>query len=159
MTDATIRPATDVDLPALGKLGAALVAQHVAFDARRFIAPDDAEALYATFLRGQMGHSNSVVLVAERDGAVIGYVFASIEPPSIKELRASAGFIHDVLVDPSSRHGSVGSALVKAAIDRLRDYGADRVMLCTAEHNAGAQRLFTRLGFRRTMVEMTMELE
>jgi RimJ/RimL family protein N-acetyltransferase len=31
-------------------------------------------------------------------------------------------------------------------------------MLWTAEPNAGAQRLFERLGFRRTMVEMTKEL-
>ena len=147
MTAATIRLATDLDLPALGKLGAALIAEHVGFDARRFIAPDHAEAEYATFLHGQMRHPNSVVLVAERDGAVIGYAFASIEPPSMKELRATAGFIHDVLVDASGRRGSVGTALVKAAIDQLRDRGAERVMLWTAEQNAGAQRLFTRLGF------------
>jgi RimJ/RimL family protein N-acetyltransferase len=31
-------------------------------------------------------------------------------------------------------------------------------MLWTAERNAGAQRLFERLGFRRTMIEMTREV-
>jgi hypothetical protein len=32
-----------------------------------------------------------------------------------------------------------------------------RVMLWTAEKNDYAQRLFARLGFRRTMIEMTRE--
>jgi RimJ/RimL family protein N-acetyltransferase len=33
-----------------------------------------------------------------------------------------------------------------------------RVILGTAEKNERAQRLFTKLGFRRTMIEMTREL-
>jgi len=40
----------------------------------------------------------------------------------------------------------------------LRSIGAPRVVLWTAEKNDPAQRLFTRLGFRRTMIEMTREL-
>ena len=32
-------------------------------------------------------------------------------------------------------------------------------MLWTAQKNVPAQRLFDRLGFRRTMIEMTRELE
>jgi hypothetical protein len=31
-------------------------------------------------------------------------------------------------------------------------------VLCTADRNEGAQRLFASLGFRRTMIEMTREL-
>jgi ribosomal protein S18 acetylase RimI-like enzyme len=33
------------------------------------------------------------------------------------------------------------------------------VVLSTAEQNSGAQRLFERMGFRRTMIEMTRELD
>jgi GNAT superfamily N-acetyltransferase len=158
MADDIIRIATEGDLPALGRLGATLVQQHRAFDPRRFIAIDDADASYATFLREQMQHDDAVVLVAERDGAVVGYAFASIEPPSMKELRDTAGFIHDVLVDESARQSSIGTALVNAAVDWLREHGAVRVMLWSAERNASAQRLFLRLGFRPTMVEMTKDL-
>jgi ribosomal protein S18 acetylase RimI-like enzyme len=32
-------------------------------------------------------------------------------------------------------------------------------VLGTAQRNAAAQRLFERLGFRRTMIEMTLDLE
>jgi ribosomal protein S18 acetylase RimI-like enzyme len=40
----------------------------------------------------------------------------------------------------------------------LKARGAPRVVLSTAERNA-AQHLFDRAGFRRTMIEMTRELD
>jgi GNAT superfamily N-acetyltransferase len=98
------------------------------------------------------------VLVAERSGNVIGYVYAGMEPQSWKELRETAGFIHDVVVVPEAQRTGVASALVEAASEWLRSIGAPRVMLWTAEKNDSAQRLFGRLGFRRTMIEMTREL-
>jgi ribosomal protein S18 acetylase RimI-like enzyme len=52
----------------------------------------------------------------------------------------------------------VATALMEAAIEWLRGRGAPRVVLGTAERNAAAQRLFEKLGFRRTMIEMTREL-
>jgi GNAT superfamily N-acetyltransferase len=52
----------------------------------------------------------------------------------------------------------VATALVEAAVEWLRARGAPRVLLWTADANPGAQRLFARLGFRRTMIEMTREL-
>ena len=91
-------------------------------------------------------------------GRIVGYVYAGLEPMSWKELRGPAGFIHDVMVEGGEQGAGVGSALIDAAIAWLRERGAPRVMLWTAERNDGAQRLFQRLGFRRTMIEMTREL-
>jgi RimJ/RimL family protein N-acetyltransferase len=47
---------------------------------------------------------------------------------------------------------------VEAVCTRLREMGAPRVVLMSAAPNVAAQRLFARLGFRPTMVEMTREL-
>jgi RimJ/RimL family protein N-acetyltransferase len=47
---------------------------------------------------------------------------------------------------------------MEAAIDWLRERGAPRVILWTATQNEAAQALFQRLGFRKTMTEMTLEL-
>jgi ribosomal protein S18 acetylase RimI-like enzyme len=155
----TVRPATRADLPALGRLGAMLLRLHHGFDSRRFLAPGEApEEGYAWFLGTQIAEPETVVLVAERDGAVVGYVHAGLEPLSWKELRDAAGFIHDVAVDESARHEGVATVLLEAATTWLRERGAPRVLLWTAESNAAAQRLFAKLGFRRTMVEMTREL-
>jgi len=155
----TIRPAVEGDLATLGRLGASLMRVHYGFDSRRFLAPgDNPEAGYAWFLGTQLRESDVVVLVAEQEGPVLGYVYAGLEPLSWKELRGPAGFIHDVVVEEAARHQGVATALIEAAIVWLTEHGAPRVVLWTAEQNAPAQRLFAGQGFRRTMIEMTREL-
>ena len=154
-----IRRATGADLPALGRLGAHLMRTHYAFDPQRFLPPgDDPESGYSWFLDTQLNEHDAVVFVAEREATVVGYVYAGLEPLSWKELRGPAGFIHDIVVDEPARSSGVARELLSAAIAWLREKGAPRVMLWTATDNARAQHLFDRAGFRRTMVEMTLEL-
>lgn len=154
-----IRRATRADLPALGRLGALLMRTHYGFDPDRFMAPgSDPESGYSSFLATQVVDEDVVVFVAERGNAVIGYVYAGLEPRSWKELREPAGFVHDVAVLQHDRRAGVARALVDAALGWLRERGAPRVMLWTAEQNHAAQRMFHLLGFRRTMIEMTKEL-
>jgi GNAT superfamily N-acetyltransferase len=97
------------------------------------------------------------IFVAERGTAVIGYVYAGVEPQSWKELRDVAGFVHDVVVDREARGSGVGTRLIETAASWLATRGVARVMLWTADKNEEAQRLFEHLGFRRTMIEMTRE--
>lgn len=159
MQDFIVRQAKRADLPALGRLGAELVTTHYAFDKQRFMAPvDRLEEGYAWFLGTQMKETDAVIFVAERAGMIVGYVYAQVEPQNWKELRDEAGFIHDVVVNDSDRHSGIGAALMEAAIAWFRERGVPRVILWTAYPNSGAQRLFERLGFRRTMIEMTREL-
>lgn len=154
-----IRRATSDDLPALGRLGAMLLRAHHGFDAQRFMAPShDPERGYAWFLGTQLDEADVVVLVAEAEDEVVGYVYAGLEPQSWKELREAAGFVHDVAVADAARQQGVASALLAAAESWLRERGAPRVLLWTAQQNTAAQRLFERAGFRRTMIEMTKEL-
>lgn len=156
---AIVRPAARADLPALGRLGATLLRRHYEFDSQRFLTPpDDPEAGYAWFLGTQMRDPDACVFVAEDDGQVVGYVYAGLEPMSWKELRDAAGFIHDVVVADTHRGQGLGGDLMVRASDWLRERGAPRVLLWTAARNAAAQRLFLRLGFRPTMIEMTREL-
>jgi ribosomal protein S18 acetylase RimI-like enzyme len=157
--DVRIRPATEADVPALGRLGASLLRLHYSFDQQRFIAPrDNVEEGYGWFLGSQLRDEEAVVFVADRAGDVIGYVYAGLEPHSWKELRDAAGFIHDIIVNDASRGAGVGRALIEAATAWLKAHGAPRVILWTAERNRAAQRLFEQAGFRRTMIEMTREL-
>jgi len=62
------------------------------------------------------------------------------------------------VVDPAHRGRGIGRLLLDATLAALKARGAPRVVLSTAEQNEAAQRLFTRAGFRRTMIEMTREL-
>jgi ribosomal protein S18 acetylase RimI-like enzyme len=159
MDQIIIRPAAKSDLPALGRLGALLLRTHYEFDQQRFMAPGSSpDQGYAWFLGTQLSRRDVAVFVAEDGGNVVGYVYAGIEPQSWKELRDRAGFIHDVVVDESKRRRGIAKSLLSAALEWLQKQGVPRVVLWTAEQNVSAQRLFTKLGFRRTMIEMTREL-
>jgi GNAT superfamily N-acetyltransferase len=154
-----VRPATRDDLEALGRMGALLMRTHYAFDSHRFLAPGgDAEQGYAWFLETQLNDRDAVVLIAEHDGIVAGYVYAGLEPLSWKELRGPAGFIHDIVVEESARGEGLARELLNAAVQWLRERGAPRVMLWTAAQNVRAQHVFQSAGFRTTMHEMTLDL-
>jgi ribosomal protein S18 acetylase RimI-like enzyme len=156
----TIRRAERRDLPALGRLGAMLMRTHYAFDPQRFLpAGESAESGYAWFLGNENDSPESAVFVADEDGEIAGYVYVALEPLSWKELRGPAGFIHDVAVREESRGGGIAKQLLAAGIAWLREQRAPRVILWSAAPNEAAQRLFRSLGFRDTMVEMTLELQ
>lgn len=157
--DIVIRRARETDLPALGRLGALLIRTHHAFDRDRFMSPaGDPEAGYAWFLGTQLHDEDVAILVAEQGSDIAGYVYAAVEPRSWKELRDEAGFVHDVVVDERFRRAGVATALVEAVAAWFGSRRVPRIVLWTAERNDAAQRLFARLGFRRTMIEMTREL-
>jgi ribosomal protein S18 acetylase RimI-like enzyme len=155
----TVRHATRADLAEMGRLGAMLVRTHHEFDSQRFIPATPAtERGYASFLGGQLEDPEAVLLVAEGEGRVIGYTYASIEDWDYMALRGPAGVLHDLVVDLTSRGSGVGGALLEATLAELRERGAPRVVLSTASGNNAARGLFEKAGFRTTMVEMTREL-
>ncbi|HEY7007109.1 MAG TPA: GNAT family N-acetyltransferase [Sphingomicrobium sp.] len=157
--EVTVRPATPDDEEAMGRLGAMLVEEHHEFDPQRFIAPVPGLAeRYGQFLVSQASRPEMVVLVAERAGEMVGYAFGGMEGNDYMALRGPAGVLYDLVVDPGHRRQGIGSRLMAAALDALGRLGAPRVLLFTADRNHGAQALFDRFGFRRTMIEMTREL-
>jgi ribosomal protein S18 acetylase RimI-like enzyme len=159
-TRTVVRPATSADLPRLGRLGALLVETHHDFDALRFLAARNrTPADYAAFLVGQLEDPDVAVLVADDHGDVIGYAYAAVEGYDYMSLRGPAGVLHDIVVDPAYRRRGVGRVLLQAVLSFLTTRGAPRVVLETAERNVAGQRLFESVGFRRTMIEMTRELD
>jgi len=140
-------------------MGAALMRIHHGFNERRFMSPgENPEEGYGAFLAGQLENPDMLVLVAERTDHIVGYVWAAIEPESYKELRAQAGYIHDILVTDDARGGGAGARLIDAAVDWLQAQGMPRVLLWTAAPNGRARKLFEAHGFSATMIEMTREL-
>lgn len=155
-----IRAATSADLPRLGRLGALLVAEHHAFDAKRFLPMRDRmPADYAGFLLKQLRDADAIVLVADVHGDVIGYAYATVEGYDYMALRGPAGVLQDIIVDPEYRDRGVGKLLLESALAALAGRGVPRIVLSTAAQNQPAQRLFGRARFRPTMIEMTREVE
>lgn len=159
-SETIVRRATPADLQRIGRLGALLIEEHYEFDPKRFLAarPGTPEG-YASFINTQLEDPDKTILVADDNGEVVGYAFAAVEGYDYMALRGPAGVLHDIIVDPGHRGRGVGRLLLDAALAFFRSRNVPRVVLWTAERNEAAQRLFASIGFRRTMIEMTLELE
>ena len=158
MQDAlVIRPALRNELPAVAALAAKLVHLHHAFDGARFFVPERVEEGYAWWFGKELDRPEVVLLVAARGERVVGYAYGRLEERDWNQLLDACGALHDLWVEDDERRAGVAATLVEATVAALREKGAPRVVLHAAAENAAAQALFARLGFRRTMVEMTRE--
>ncbi len=154
-----IRDMTEADLPAVGTLAGRLVRAHHEYDPLRFMKPVDPERGYRGWFKTQIGLDEVILLVAADDDlGVVGYVYARMEPRSYDELRDACTKLHDIFVDDRARRRGVGEALLRETFERAQRKGAPRVILITASQNEAAHRLFQRVGFRTTMLEMTAEV-
>ena len=80
-------------------------------------------------------------LVAEREGAVVGYVIAHHALDEAEILNLGVG--------PEQQRQGIGHALVHEMIVHLRALGVAKVFLEVRESNTIAQRLYQALGFAR----------
>ncbi|WP_297884372.1 ribosomal protein S18-alanine N-acetyltransferase [uncultured Halorubrum sp.] len=82
-------------------------------------------------------------LVAERDGAVAGFVVADRTPNHGRDI----GHVKDLAVHPEARGEGIGRALLRSALVRLRATGVAVVRLEVREGNDPARSLYADEGF------------
>ncbi|XXX78097.1 GNAT family N-acetyltransferase [Sorangium sp. So ce134] len=157
----TVRAATRADMPEVARFAAQLVRLHHALDPHRFLCLEVIEPGYERWLTRELENPDATIVVAEQGGAkpaLVGYAYGRREPRDWNSLLDACGALHDIYVAEPARRLGAGAMLLEDVLARLRALGAPRVVLHTATQNAAAQRLFERFGFRRTMIEMTLEL-
>jgi GNAT superfamily N-acetyltransferase len=104
------------------------------------LAEDSEQALDAYIDSGR-------VLVAVEGGEPVGHLqLTDTDDPATAELKNMA------VLDSHQRRG-VGSALVAAAVDLVRDEGRSRLVVATAAADIGNLRFYQRLGFRMLSIE------
>ena len=87
---------------------------------------------------------SSVLFVArEEPGDILGAANVTIYrvPTGVRAI------IEDVIVDASARGRGIGEALVRAALEEARAYGAPAVTLTSNPAREAANRLYQRMGF------------
>ena len=87
-----------------------------------------------------------VLFVESSDGSVAGYVWTALEWVD----KHTSGRIWMTGVMPEYRNLGIGRSIVNAGIKHLLAEGATDVNLEVVEHNAGAVRIYTQMGFTRT---------
>lgn len=129
---------------------------------------EEADVIHRAFAAGPYGHlpkgaerraferdtggraASGVVLVARRDGRVVGTAsvlraatpYARVAVPGEAEIRLLA-------VDPAVQGARLGEALMRAGLEAALAWGADALALDTGTRNLRAQALYERMGFER----------
>ncbi|MFI5316153.1 MAG: GNAT family N-acetyltransferase [Myxococcota bacterium] len=108
-------------------------------------APNLREVLASEIRRGAT-RARCRLLVAERAGARVGFLFAEVEQAGGGEVEP-AGWIHELWVAPDERRSGVASALVAEADAFFAARGVRRVSVRVESANQDALRYWTRRGF------------
>ncbi|WP_229715329.1 GNAT family N-acetyltransferase [Mangrovihabitans endophyticus] len=109
----------------------------------------DDHAYYLDCMAYQDTDSGEVVVAVVGDEPV-GALFArwsDADEPEVIEHLPKVPMLYRVVVRADVRGRKVGTTMVLATMDRLRERGYDRVALGVDQSNAGARRLYERLGF------------
>jgi ribosomal protein S18 acetylase RimI-like enzyme len=144
----TIRRAAEADVPALRRLMQHVQDVHTEAHPEIFLAALDPEPA-AKFFSGLLTNDRNLVLVAEADGNVVGYVWCEEResPDTFYGKAAHTGYIHHISVAPEQRRGGIGKQLIAEALADLKQRGATRIGVDFWSFNARARAFFTGLGF------------
>ena len=135
-TTISIRRAGPQDLDALAIL----------FDAYRgFYGQPSDVARARDWLRTRMRVGESVALVAERGGGIVG--FTQLYPMFSSVRTARTWILNDLFVAEAARRGGVARALLDAAVEFARASGAAGISLETTRDNASARALYRAAGW------------
>jgi ribosomal protein S18 acetylase RimI-like enzyme len=145
--DITIRPARDHELEDVGEL----TARAYLGEGLLTFGTDDPYLAELRGARRRAQHTELLVAVDTATGSLLGAVafvgdggeYADLAGPGEGEFRMLA-------VRPEGRGRGTGEALVRACIERSRERGLERLVLCSTEQMTAAHRLYGRLGFVRT---------
>lgn len=137
---ALIRPAADVELPAVGELCVAAYSP--------FLAGDH---LYVAELRDAARRAELAELLVAVDGdRVLGTVtFVPRGGPLGEIARPDEAEFRMLAVDPAARGRGVGTALLRHVLDGSRARGRAGVVCSSLPSMRAAHRMYERLGFAR----------
>jgi GNAT superfamily N-acetyltransferase len=98
----------------------------------------------------------SVVLVADEDGAIVGFCTAYLDVLSVRFGRRV--WVEDLAVHPERRSRGIGKALLDAAKDWGRERGATHLELDSGRDRTDAHRFYQRENPNWTSISFAWEL-
>ena len=140
MSDVTLRPFYWGDIPAI----TAIYRHYVEHSTATF----DLEAPGPTYMAEKFGHmvdEGHPVIVAEQDGAVVGYAYASTYRP-----RPAYRFTCEdsIYLHPDATGAGLGKKLLNELIAQSRTYGFKQMIAVITSEGVGSVALHEKLGFR-----------
>ena len=143
--DFNLRAASVADAPAL----AALLQQ---------LAPEEPRAdAKLLALRLSELPSHCLVLVAERDGKLLG-TCSLYRIEHLAHNFARSAILEDVVVHSDARGLGIGQALLRCAVDKARAWGCYKLALSSNQSREAAHRFYEKQGFKPHGVSLALPL-
>jgi ribosomal protein S18 acetylase RimI-like enzyme len=100
---------------------------------------------------------NNELIVAERDGEVVGMLQLTFTP-SISFQGGKRATVESVRTDSKYRGHGIGKELMRWAIERAREADCISMQLTTNSERTDAHRFYENLGFKRSHLGMKLDL-
>jgi ribosomal protein S18 acetylase RimI-like enzyme len=152
--DVRVRRAKLEDMPALTRLWRELVGFHEALGGQDFRLAPGAEAGWKKYLRGHLGKTDKLCLVAEIAGEPVAFLVAGLEERPGVFMEREYGHISDAYVQEPHRGKGVGKALVLEGLAWFEEKRVGRVRLQTDARNTLGFEFWKKLGFQTTVLTM-----
>ena len=128
-------------------------------DAALYQLHPDAERRFLRWV-GEVGEDpRTTLLVAEEQGQIIGFVYATIEQDLPIYLHEEFAVIREWWVEPAFRGHGAGKALINLAVKELAAVGACQLRVRTAAGDVDGRAILERCGFRVGACEMVKDLQ
>lgn len=150
-----VRDAVETDREVLMSFHRSLYQGHrdqvVAHEDLPLIAYRDYPRILAEDLDALLRDRSALVLLAEAEGAAVGYITGrtSVEPQRVLPRR---GVVEDWYVVPEARGTGLGALLLKELEERFSRAGCELIESATWSANEGARKAHEALGFREIRV-------
>jgi L-amino acid N-acyltransferase YncA len=148
--DTTVRPAAVADLEPL--VGYEIEIARISFGDEAVTDP----ALHRKRITGSLGKPDEVTLVAERDGAVVGWVWLSGRTNSLTGDRY--GNLRSLATSDVPGRGAVAELLLDVALSAARDRGVSEVVGKVHMRNVAMRAVYAKLGFAAEHLSMRKAL-
>ena len=126
-TDAQLRPAAGMDIPAVVTIDRAAFTPHW---------------WHSEATMRRRAAASSYFAVAERAGELVAYAEGTLHPPK--------AHLNRIAVHPAHQHRGIGARLLHNTLHTFWQHGAEQVTLNTQTANRLSQRLYHRFGFEPT---------
>lgn len=141
-----IRQAMEGDVDALADLVARLKRLNGEFDP--LLKPvDNILSVAKDYIKSKIASKDSVVLVAEIDGRIVGLILGDVEDRVFYEPKI-AGVIREFYIMPEYRRKGLGKRMMSEMADALRRRGAQIIMADFPSLNEIAVEFYKKMNFR-----------
>ena len=153
-----IRKANQQDIEQITNYGLILLKQHSDLDPY-FTPIKSVDKVYRKFLESCLNSDYKLLLVAERDGKLMGYAVGEIQSRSQIFQITENGYINDVFVEEEYRKQGIANRFLKELKEWFKSKNIKYVELTVHAKNSIGKKTWARFGFDAFEIIQRVEIE